>query len=77
MMLHGHTAIYGGSFDPPHMGHQLACLYVLEALAAEAVWLMPCFVHPFGKALSSFEHRFAMCEKLARPLPRVTVSAAE
>lgn len=65
--LQGYTALYGGSFDPPHMGHQMACLYLLQALAAEAVWLVPTGQHAFGKALIPYSHRRAMCERMAEP----------
>jgi nicotinate-nucleotide adenylyltransferase len=66
MKIDGCTVIYGGSFNPPHMGHQMACLYLLEALGAAAVWLMPAARHPFGKELVPFEHRVAMCQIVAR-----------
>lgn len=76
--LAGVTAVYGGSFDPPHMGHQLACLYLLEALGAEAVWLVPTASHAFGKALRPYAHRVAMARLLAAPLgARVAVSEVE
>lgn len=76
--LAGHTVIYGGSFDPPHMGHQMGCLALLESLGADSVWLTPAFAHPFGKQLTAFEHRFAMCTLMAAPFgDRVHVSAAE
>ena len=65
--LTGYTAIYGGSFDPPHMGHQMACLYLLQALDADAVWLVPTGQHAFGKALIPYKHRRAMCERMAAP----------
>lgn len=72
------TVIYGGSFDPPHMGHQMACLALLESLGAEQVWLVPAFVHPFGKPMTDFGHRRAMCEAMAAPFgERVCVSCAE
>ena len=41
MSLRGYTAIYGGSFNPPHMGHQCALLYLLTALQCDEVWLLP------------------------------------
>ena len=66
--LSGYTLVYGGSFNPPHMGHQLACLYGLEALGAEALWVVPVYEHPFGKELVSFEHRVRMCELMVKPL---------
>ncbi|MCK5687977.1 nicotinate (nicotinamide) nucleotide adenylyltransferase [Myxococcota bacterium] len=76
--LDGYTVIYGGSFNPPHIGHQMSCLFLLEALNATAVWLMPSQTHPFGKELLPFPHRFAMCEAMASPLgEKVKVSDVE
>ena len=76
--LRGHTLIYGGSFNPPHMGHQLACLYGLEALGADALWVVPVYQHPFGKDLVDFEHRVKMCELMTAPLgPRASVKSIE
>lgn len=76
--LAGITALYGGSFDPPHLGHQMACLYLLEALGAEAVWLVPTGSHAHGKALRPFFHRLAMARLLAAPFgAQVHVSALE
>ena len=78
MEITGTTAILGGSFNPPHISHQMACLYLLEALAADGVLLVPACHHPFGKSLVSFEHREAMCEILARPFGgRVELSDVE
>lgn len=76
--LSGYTAVYGGSFDPPHLGHQMACLYLLQALDAESVWLVPTGQHAFGKALIPYAHRRAMCERLAEPFcGRVVISDIE
>ncbi len=58
------VAILGGSFNPPHVGHLLAAHYVHATLAVDEVWLVPSFHHPFGKALTPFEHRLKMCELL-------------
>ena len=78
MVSTGQTVIYGGSFNPPHMGHQMACLYLIEALGADQVWMLPAWVHPFGKVLEDFDHRVRMCRKLAAPLgERVRVSEVE
>ena len=67
MMTQRTAAILGGSFDPPHMGHQLAVCYLLGALGYDDVWLVPSFEHPFGKHMQSFEHRLAMCRLMAQP----------
>ena len=71
-------AIFGGSFNPPHVAHQLVALYVLETQPVDELWLVPAYAHPFGKQLVDFEHRVAMCELAARALgPRAKVSRAE
>ena len=72
------VAIFGGSFNPPHLAHQMAALYVLETAAIDELWIVPAFQHPFGKALAPFAHRLEMCELAAAALgPRVKVSAVE
>ncbi len=73
------VALFGGSFNPPHVAHQLAALYVLETQPVDELWFVPTFVHPFQhKHLVSFEHRVAMCKLMAAPLGRrVEVSKIE
>jgi len=72
------VALYGGSFNPPHLGHELAALYVLETAGVDELWLMPTFQHPFDKALESFEDRLAMCRLAAAALgPRARVTDIE
>src|SRR5687768_3789019 len=70
-------AVYGGSFDPPHLGHVLACAYVLAAHAVERVLIVPVGQHPFVKRLAAFEHRQAMCEQAFGDLRRVEISSIE
>jgi nicotinate-nucleotide adenylyltransferase len=72
------VALFGGSFNPPHVAHQLVALYVLETQPVDELWFVPTFAHPFGKQLVDYEHRIAMCELAAAPLgPRARVSRAE
>jgi nicotinate-nucleotide adenylyltransferase len=54
-------AIFGGSFDPPHVGHVLAAHYVLLTAPISRVLVVPCSEHPFGKKHTPFAHRLAMC----------------
>jgi nicotinate-nucleotide adenylyltransferase len=61
------VALFGGSFDPPHLGHQMACLYLLERGAWDEVWCIPAFCHPFGKAMADFAHRLRCCQSMVRP----------
>jgi len=69
--------IFGGSFDPPHVAHVLGVTYVLATQNVDLVLVVPCHKHPFGKGLSAFEHRFAMCERAVGWLPRTVVSRVE
>jgi nicotinate-nucleotide adenylyltransferase len=72
------VALFGGSFNPPHVAHQLVALYVLETCAVDELWLVPCFKHPFEKHLESFEDRLRMCELAVAALgPRARVSDVE
>ncbi len=72
------VAIFGGSFNPPHLAHQMAALYVLETAAIDELWIVPAFQHAFGKVLAPFADRLAMCERAATALgPRVRVVAIE
>lgn len=77
-MLEGRTIILGGSFNPPHIAHQMTCIYLLQGLGASEVWVMPANSHPLGKELISFHHRLEMCKLMAKPLgASVVVSEVE
>jgi len=72
------VALFGGSFNPPHVAHQMAALYILETAPVEELWFVPCFKHPFNKSLAPFEDRFEMCRLTALALgSRVQVSDIE
>lgn len=60
--MNAQVGILGGSFDPPHLGHQLLALSALATTDLDALWVIPCANHAFQKSLSSFEHRYKMCE---------------
>lgn len=71
-------AVFGGSFNPPHVAHQMVALYVLETTNVDGLWLVPCFRHPFDKPLAPFADRHRMCELAAVALGwRVRVSDVE
>lgn len=59
-------ALFGGAFDPPHIGHQAVCLYLLAIKKVSQVWWVPSPVHAFGKQLADFEHRVEMCRLASR-----------
>lgn len=66
---------FGGTFNPPHLGHLLAATYALKIFNLDEVWFAPVYHHPFAKTMISFTHRKQMCEilveKMSPPL-RVT-----
>jgi nicotinate (nicotinamide) nucleotide adenylyltransferase len=70
---------YGGSFNPPHLGHQATILHALECADIEHVLVTPVYKHPDGKELVSYEDRIHMLRMLTEPLPRerIIISAYE
>ena len=72
------VALFGGSFDPPHLCHVLAAAYTLWRADVDEVWVVPVYRHAFGKTLSPFEIRCAMLEAaLAHLGPRIRVHRIE
>jgi nicotinate-nucleotide adenylyltransferase len=67
------VAVYGGSFDPPHAAHVLLVSYVFAIGGFERVLVVPVYEHAFGKRLSPFEHRLAMCRACFSGFPGVDV----
>ncbi len=55
-------AVFGGTFDPPHIGHTTLAHFVLEHHHAEAVLFVPAYVPPHKSSadITPFQHRFAM-----------------
>jgi nicotinate-nucleotide adenylyltransferase len=51
--------------------------WVLSTQPVAEVWLLPAFVHPFGKALAPFADRVRMCELAVRSLRGAFVCPAE
>lgn len=70
-------AIFGGSFDPPHVAHLLIASYVLALGEVSRVLVVPTFEHAFGKPLSPFEARLELCRRCFEGLPGVEVSGIE
>ncbi|MBV9949500.1 MAG: nicotinate (nicotinamide) nucleotide adenylyltransferase [Myxococcales bacterium] len=71
------VAIFGGSFNPPHVAHVLACTLVLSLEDVDALVIVPTYRHPFAKALEPFDDRVAMCGLAMGWLPGVEVSRVE
>lgn len=71
------VAVFGGSFNPPHVAHVLACALVLSVEDVDRLLVVPAYKHPFSKTLAPFDDRAAMCELAMAWMPRVEVSRVE
>lgn len=70
-------AIYGGSFNPPHMGHALVAAWLQWTDKADQVWLLPTYEHAFGKDLAPWAKRLAWCRAFANDVGGVEVCTIE
>ncbi len=61
------TAVFGGSFDPPHCAHVLAVAWLLTCTDHRDVFVVPCFRHAFGKGIAPFRDRLRLCRAAFRP----------
>lgn len=71
------VAIFGGSFNPPHVAHVLAIAWVLATEDLDRLVVVPTFQHPFAKPLERYDDRVKMCELAVAWIPRVSVSRVE
>lgn len=70
--------LFGGSFDPPHVGHRQVVEYLAGLPGYEEVWVIPVFDHPFSKDLAPFADRVKMLELTLDGLPgRVQICRIE
>ncbi|MBI5153815.1 nicotinate-nicotinamide nucleotide adenylyltransferase [Candidatus Poribacteria bacterium] len=55
-------AIFGGTFDPPHMAHVMAVAWALHSGEVDRVLVVPAARHAFGKQPAApFADRIEMC----------------
>jgi nicotinate-nucleotide adenylyltransferase len=71
------VGVFGGSFNPPHVAHVLACALVLSVEEIDRLLVVPTYQHPFAKALAPYDDRVAMCELAMAWMPGVEVSRVE
>jgi nicotinate-nucleotide adenylyltransferase len=71
--------VYGGSFDPPHLGHLLPVIDAAEQLDLDGVRFVPASTQPLkvGRASASPADRLAMTERLVQGIPGFSVDPAE
>ena len=72
------VALYGGSFDPPHLGHIAVIEAALLSLDIDKLLLIPAFLNPFKhKTFAPPELRWAWIEAVGVHYPRVEVCNLE
>ena len=56
------VGVFGGTFDPPHLGHLILAEEIREAFGLDEVHFMPCNEPPHKDRadLTNAQHRFAM-----------------
>ena len=71
--------IFGGSFNPIHVGHALIASYIVENSELDSLWLMVSPLNPLkeGSSMASDYHRLRMTELVTRRMERVITSAFE
>lgn len=70
-------AVFGGSFDPPHVGHALVAAYVLASQPVDELVVVPVAHHAFDKRLTAFHYRLRMTELAFQHLSGAEVSDLE
>jgi len=72
-------ALYGGTFDPVHLGHLDVARKVCELFEIEKVLFIPAQVapHKLGRAVSAPIHRYAMLALATQSEPSLAISRFE
>ncbi len=71
--------LFGGTFDPPHVGHLLAATDALEQLRLDRVLFVPAGAQPFktGAVIASGRQRLEMLRRMVGDDPRFAVEPLE
>jgi len=72
------VAIFGGSFDPPHLGHQQIVEKAIQSLAIDKLLVVPAYLNPFKtSSLADAKQRLQWCHILFDEVPNVIVDDYE
>ncbi len=73
-----HAVLFGGSFNPPHIGHRAIVKRLAARKRVDEVWVIPVYQHRFRKHLPPFAKRMRLCKSFFVPLsPKVKVQDFE
>src|SRR5947209_6756661 len=73
------TALFGGTFDPIHIGHLRIANEALKAFSLDRILFVPAAnpPHKTGVPLTPYEDRFQMVEIACKPYPSFVPSRLE
>lgn len=71
-MTASRVAVFGGTFDPFHLGHLAVAEQAREGVLADEVWVVPAGFPPHrGPVLAGAADRLAMCRAAIEGRPRI------
>ena len=76
------VAVYGGSFNPPHVVHAMVASWLLWSGTVDEVWIVPVYRHAFEtiqeKRLVDYASRMLWCQRMAETIsPSIQVCDVE
>lgn len=72
------TAIYGGSFDPPHTGHREVIAKALTLPHIDKIIIVPSWLNPFKETSHApAQKRYEWCQKVFEDIEGVEISDFE
>lgn len=71
--------IFGGTFDPPHLGHLILAEHCRDAAGLDEVWFLPSYRPPHKTAdgVTRFDHRVEMATLATTGQPQFRVEPIE
>ncbi len=71
-------AIFGGSFDPPHIGHLEIIKQTIISLNIDELIVVPAFLNPFkSKSYAPADLRLKWLRIMTEKIPKVSISSYE
>jgi len=71
-------ALFGGSFDPPHLGHEAIVKALNKLDFIDKIIVMPTFLNPFkSSSVASATQRLEWLKEIFLPIKKVEVSSFE
>ncbi|GLR70488.1 nicotinate (nicotinamide) nucleotide adenylyltransferase [Agaribacter marinus] len=70
-------AFFGGTFDPPHLGHFQSIDYIQTTLAIRHIDVLPCHIPPHKVSIANEAARLAMCELFIKTRANLSINTFE